>query len=107
MIYSILRSYAETYAAFTLNGFDDQERNLTFVKTVFQVLKFKFFMLVILSKLSILFISYISRDLDNINRLVQDFRSVPGCQNCMCKRGIILIDISLNRHYLKTLRLPV
>jgi len=26
-------------AAFTLNGFDDQERNLTFVKTDFQVLK--------------------------------------------------------------------
>jgi len=24
-------------AAFTLNGFDDQERNLTFVKTDFQV----------------------------------------------------------------------
>jgi len=35
------------YAAFTLNGFDDQERNLTFVKTDFRVLKFKFFMLVI------------------------------------------------------------
>jgi len=77
-----------SYAAFTLNGFDDQERNLTFVKTVFQVLKFKFFMLVILSKLSILFISYISRDLGNINRLIQDFRSVRGCQTCMCKRGI-------------------
>jgi len=27
---------------FTLNGFDDQERNLTFVKTDFQVLKLKF-----------------------------------------------------------------
>jgi len=25
------------YAAFTLNGFDDQERNLMFVKTDFQV----------------------------------------------------------------------
>jgi len=25
-------------AAFTLSGFNDQERNLTFVKTVFQVL---------------------------------------------------------------------
>jgi len=30
------------YAAFTLSGFDDQERNLTFVKTAFQVLKLKF-----------------------------------------------------------------
>jgi len=32
-----------TNAAFTLNGFDDQERNLTFVKTDFQVLKLKFY----------------------------------------------------------------
>jgi len=31
-----------TYAAFSLNGFDDGKRNLTFVKTDFQVLKFKF-----------------------------------------------------------------
>jgi len=31
-----------TYAAFTHNGFDDQERNLMFVKTVFQVLKVQF-----------------------------------------------------------------
>jgi len=30
------------YAAFTLNGFDDQKRNLTFVKTDFQVSKLKF-----------------------------------------------------------------
>jgi len=28
------------YAAFTLSGFDDQERNSTFVKTAFQVLTF-------------------------------------------------------------------
>jgi len=28
--------------AFTLNGFDNQERNLTFVKTFFEVLKLKF-----------------------------------------------------------------
>jgi len=32
----------ETYVAFTLNGFDDQERNLTFGKTEIQVLKLKF-----------------------------------------------------------------
>jgi len=31
-----------SYAAFTLDGFDDQERNLTFVKMNFQVLKLKF-----------------------------------------------------------------
>jgi len=30
------------YTAFTLNGFVDQERNLTFVKTDYQVLKLKF-----------------------------------------------------------------
>jgi len=33
----------ETYAAFTLNGLDDQERNLTIVKTDFQVLKLNFY----------------------------------------------------------------
>jgi len=32
----------ESNASFTLNGFDDQKRNLTFVKTGFQVLKLKF-----------------------------------------------------------------
>jgi len=33
---------AQTYAAFTLNGFDDQERNLMSVKMDFHVLKLKF-----------------------------------------------------------------
>jgi len=33
----------KSYEAFTLNGFDDQERNLTFVNTDFQVLKLKFY----------------------------------------------------------------
>jgi len=32
----------DTYAAFTLSGFDNQEQNITFVKTAFQVLKLKF-----------------------------------------------------------------
>jgi len=31
-----------TNAAFTLSGFDNQEQNLTFVKTAFLVLKLKF-----------------------------------------------------------------
>jgi len=31
------------YAAFTFNIFDDQERNLTIVKTNFKVLKLKFY----------------------------------------------------------------
>jgi len=38
----LYRLRMEFYAAFTLNGFDDQERNLTFVKTDFQGLKLKF-----------------------------------------------------------------
>jgi len=29
-----LRDNLPTYAAFTLSGFDDQERNLTFLKTI-------------------------------------------------------------------------
>jgi len=33
--------YWLNYAVFTLNSFHDQERNLTFVKTNFQVLKLK------------------------------------------------------------------
>jgi len=35
--------FIETNAAFTHSSFDDQKRNLTFVKTAFQVLKLKFF----------------------------------------------------------------
>jgi len=31
------------YAAFALNGFDDQEQNLTFVKTDFRLEKLKFY----------------------------------------------------------------
>jgi len=34
--------FRESDAAFTLSGFDDQERNPMFVKTAFQVLKLKF-----------------------------------------------------------------
>jgi len=34
--------FAISNAAFTLNGFDDQERNLMFVKNNFQVLKLNF-----------------------------------------------------------------
>jgi len=43
----------------------------------------------ILSSLSILFMKYTLRDLDNLNVLLYKlFRSVPGCQTCMCKRGV-------------------
>jgi len=51
-------------AAFTLNGFDNQERNLTFVKEIFKFY-YSNFMPAILSRLSILFINYILRALDN------------------------------------------
>jgi len=55
----------EANAAFTLNGFDDQDRNLTFVKTDFPVLKNSNSIPVILSSRSIPFINYISPDHDN------------------------------------------
>jgi len=35
--FAALACLISTYAAFTLSGFDDQERNLMFVKTVFPV----------------------------------------------------------------------
>jgi len=41
-LYGVLFKKHEINAAFTFNGFDNQERNLTFVKMTFQVLKFKF-----------------------------------------------------------------
>jgi len=47
-------------AAFTLNGFGDQERNLTFVKTGFQVLKTKFPVCNFKKAFYILFINYIT-----------------------------------------------
>jgi len=70
-----------------LNGFDNQERNLTFVKTDFQVLKLTFHAYNILSTLSILFINiYISRVLDNTkilsNKLFFPYLVVkPACAN--------------------------
>jgi len=39
----LFRRDSESNAAFTFSGFDYQERNLTFVKTAFQVLKLKFY----------------------------------------------------------------
>jgi len=50
-------------------GFDDQERNLTFVETNFLVLKLKFYTYNF-RRFSILFINYISRDLDNTKILL-------------------------------------
>jgi len=56
-------------AAFTLNGIDDQERNLTFVKRIFKFCNSNF-MPAIGGKLSILFINYILRNLDNTKILL-------------------------------------
>jgi len=41
-IFLALKNRKLTYAAFTLSGFGDEERNLMFVKTAFQVLKLEF-----------------------------------------------------------------
>jgi len=54
---------------FMLNSFDDQEQNLTFVKTDFQVLKLKFHAAII-SRLYIFFINYTLRDFDSTNKLL-------------------------------------
>jgi len=52
------------YSTFTLSGFNDQERNLTIVKTDFKVIKLKFHACNF-NRFSNLFINYMSRDLDN------------------------------------------
>jgi len=64
-----------------LNGFDDQERNLTFVKTDFQVLNSNL-MTAILSKLSIFFITKLY--------------FYTSCQTCMCKLGIYYLNYLFN-----------
>jgi len=42
----------------------------------------------ILSRLSILFLNYISCDFEYKKTFIQAFRSVRGCQTCMCKSSI-------------------
>jgi len=63
--------------AFTHNGFDDQERNLTFIKMDFQVLKLKFHVCIlscIYVCISILFINQVaSRDLNNTKIILYKF----------------------------------
>jgi len=76
-------------AAFTRNGFDDQERNLTFVKTDFQVLKLKFHPCSFKQAFYHLHKPiYCPRPRQQKNTFIQASRSVPSCQTCMCKRGI-------------------
>jgi len=75
-------------AAFTLSGFDDQERNLTIVKTAFQVLKLKVFACSRKQAFYLLHKQNIARACQQENTFLQAFLSEPGCQTCMCKRGI-------------------
>jgi len=62
--------------------------NLTFVKTTFQVLKLKFLACSMKQAFYLLRKLTIARDWQQENTFLQAFHSVPGCQTCMCKRGI-------------------
>jgi len=77
-----------THAAFTLSGLDNQEQNLMFVKTAFQVLKLKFFACSMKQAFYLLHKQNIARAWQQESTFFQAFLSVPGCQTCMCKRGI-------------------
>jgi len=61
-----------------------------FVKTAFQVLKFKF----LACSMKQAFYPFHKQNIASVwqqeNTFLQAFRSVPGCQSCMCKRGIKL-----------------
>jgi len=100
-------------AAFTLNGFDDQEQNLTFVKTDFQVLKFKFHACVMKQAFYLLHKQNFARVWQQESTFLQTFHSVPGCQTCMYKHDIrfmlIIFIIALRYVFLnknKRLLLP-
>jgi len=77
-----------TYAAFTLSGFDDQEQNLTFVKTDFQVLKLKLIACSMKQVFYPLHKQNITRARQQEGTFLPAFCPVPGCQTCMCKRSI-------------------
>jgi len=79
-----------TYAAFTLNVHDDQERNLMFVRTAFQVLKLKFLACNMKQAFHFLYKQNFARAWQQENTLLEAFLSVPGCQTYMYKRGIRL-----------------
>jgi len=81
-----------------LNDFDDQEQNLMFVKTDFQVLKLKFHAWNFKQAFYPLHKLYIAWPWQPENIIIQAFRSVTGCQTCMCKRGIKTVL----RYYLQT-----
>jgi len=71
---------AKTKAAFTLNDFGDQERNLMFAKTDFHVNSH--FMSPVVNRLSNLFINHILRDLYSTRILfLRAFRSETCLSN--------------------------
>jgi len=78
-------------AAFTLSGFDNQERNLTFVKTAFRVSKLKFLACSMEQAFHPIHKQNIARAWQQESTFLQAFRSVPGFQTCMCKRGITFL----------------
>jgi len=86
---SVQELFSVPNAAFTLNGFDDQERNIMLVKTVFQVLKLESYDCSFKQAFYPTHKLYIAWPWQHENIFVQAFLSVPGCQTCMCKRGIL------------------
>jgi len=93
--------YSEvSYAAFTLIGFDDQERNLTFVKTDLKILELKFHTCSFKQAFYLLhkmILHKISRDFDNTKILLNKFfvRNLVVKPVCV-KRGIS--DLKKIRH---------
>jgi len=80
----VFSNECQPYVAFTLNGFDYQERIMTFVKTYFQVLKLKFNACNFKQAFYPLHKLRISSPRQYKNAFIQVFRLVPGCQSCMC-----------------------
>jgi len=81
---------SEFYAAFTLNGFDDQEWNLTFEITKFQVLKLKFHAFNFKQAFYSLHkpTYWVTLTTQKYCTIIQALLSALSCQTCMCKRGI-------------------
>jgi len=75
-----LKSTRRKLVLFTLNGFDNQERNLTFVKTDFEVLKLKFHACNFKQTLYPLHVLNVAWPWQH-----KKFCSVPDCQTSMCK----------------------
>jgi len=92
-----------TYAAFTLSGFDDQERNLTFVKTYIKVLKLKFhscnFKQAFYPLHKLYHVSLTTR-----KYFYTIFRSVPGCQTATLGNRLCINATLGNRLYRLTQR---